>query len=82
VTKHRFVVVEAGLVLLLAAGLALFGGVANALVPTVGEQSAPVGDSSAPVGDQSAPVAAPGTEPGDAPGLDPGSEPSTDPGTD
>ena len=61
-TKHRrSVAVEAGLVLLLAAGLALFGGIANALTPTVGEQSAPVGDSSVPVGDQSAPVADPGT---------------------
>jgi len=61
-TKHRrSVAVEAGLVLLLAIGLALLGGVANALTPTVGEQSAPVGDSSVPVGDQSAPVADPGT---------------------
>jgi len=64
---HRLVVVEAGLVLLLAVGLALFGGIANALTPTVGEQSAPVGDFSAPVGDQSAPVgdqSAPVADPG------------------
>jgi hypothetical protein len=58
---HRVVAVEAGLVLLLAAGLALFGGIAHALAPTVGEQSAPVGDSSAPVGSQSAPAADPGS---------------------
>jgi hypothetical protein len=59
--SHRLVAVEAGLVLLLAIGLALCGGIANALTPTVGEQSAPVGDSSAPVSDQSAPVADPAT---------------------
>jgi hypothetical protein len=59
---HRFVAVEAGLVLLLAAGLALLGGSANALTPTIGEQSAPVSDSSAPVGDQSAPSDDPGSD--------------------
>ncbi|MGI5126783.1 hypothetical protein ACQEVB_08195 [Pseudonocardia sp. CA-107938] len=61
-THRRFVIVEAGLVLLLAVGLALTGGIANALTPTVGEQSAPVGDQSAPVGEQSAPAADPGTD--------------------
>lgn len=54
--------VEAGLVLVLAIGLALSGGIANALTPTVGSQSSPVGGSSAPVGDSSAPTEDPGTD--------------------
>lgn len=60
--KRHTLLVEAGLVLLLAVGLATSGGIANALTPTVGSQSSPVGDSSAPVGDQSAPTEDPGTD--------------------
>lgn len=67
--KRHIVLVEAGLVLLLAIGLALSGGIANALTPTVGSQSSPVGSQSSPVGDSSAPV-------GDS------SVPVEDPGTD
>lgn len=59
--RNRSVAVEACLVLLLALGLSLSGGIANALTPTVGEQSAPVGDDSAPVGDSSAPSDDPDT---------------------
>jgi hypothetical protein len=54
--------VEAGLVLLLAIGLAMSGGIANALTPTVGSHSAPVGASSPPVGDSSEPAEDPGTD--------------------
>ncbi len=67
--KRRTLFVEAGLVLLLAVVLAMSGGIANALTPTVGSQSNPVGDSSAPVGDSSAPVGDQ-SAPIEDPGLD------------
>ncbi|MCW2718880.1 hypothetical protein [Pseudonocardia sp.] len=53
------IVLEAAVVLMVGAGLALSTGVAGAATPsaaTVGKQSPPVGDASPPVGNASAPM--------------------------